>query len=125
MPVATYRGFTLSTAGSSTDVWQVKIKKHKLSGSMAAVKKSIDWFCDTASIIDPKEFSSLEAKRQEPSQPAQENFHGHVLKNDTGDPKAWYCFFNGRLLKGNKIAIQKHIEQQLLAQQAAAKQMKK
>ncbi|KOO11680.1 phage tail protein, partial [Vibrio xuii] len=64
MAAASYRGFTLKTAGNSTEIWQVQIKKHLLSGSMAAVKKSIDWFCDTATIIDPKEFSSLENQKQ-------------------------------------------------------------
>ncbi len=124
MPVATYRGFTLSTVGSSTEEWQVKIKKHTLTGSMPAVKKSIDWFCDTASIIDPKEFGTLAPKRSESGQPMQEDFYGHALKNDTGDPNAWYCFFQGKLLKGGKLAIQKHIEAYLVAQQQAIKQRK-
>ncbi len=119
MPVATYRGFTLSTVGASKDLWQVRIKKHTLSGNMPAVKKSIDWFCDTASIIDPKEFGALAPKRQETAQPAQENFHGYVIKNDSGDPNGWYCFFHTRLLKGGKVAIQKHIEAYLAAQQQA------
>ncbi|SDG99896.1 Protein of unknown function [Vibrio xiamenensis] len=124
MPVATYRGFTLATVGSSKDEWQVRIKKHTLSGTMPAVKKSIDWFCDTASIIDPKEFGALAPKRKETPQAAQEDFHGHVLKNDTGDANAWYCFFQGKLLKGGKLAIQKHIEAYLVAQQQAVKQRK-
>ncbi|MCW8336656.1 DUF3319 domain-containing protein [Vibrio sp. SCSIO 43135] len=124
MAVATYRGFNLQSAGSTTDVWQVKIKNHVLSGSMAAVKKSIDWFCDTATIIDPKEFSSVGRKREESGSPAAENFGGYALKNDTGEPNAWYCFFNGRLIKGSKIAIQKHIEAYLLAKQKADQQKK-
>ncbi|MGD8110206.1 DUF3319 domain-containing protein [Vibrio sp. TRT 21S02] len=125
MAVATYRGFNLKTAGNTTDTWQVQIKNHVLTGSMAAVKKSIDWFCDTATIIDPKEFSSLAAKREQSGQPAQESFAGFTLKNDTGEANAWYCFFNGRLLKGGKLAIQKHIEAYLLAQKKAAQQPKK
>ncbi|WP_070966391.1 DUF3319 domain-containing protein [Vibrio sonorensis] len=129
MAVATYKGFNLKTAGNNNDVWQVQIKNHVLSGSMAAVKKSIDWFCDTATIIDPKEFSSLNGKRPAPQAtsagPAQENFHGYALKNDTGEPNAWYCFFNGRLLKGGKLAIQKHIEAYLVARQKAGQQPKK
>ncbi|MDN3611624.1 DUF3319 domain-containing protein [Vibrio ostreicida] len=120
MAAATYRGFTLKTAGSSTDLWQVQIKNHLLSGSMPAVKKSIDWFCDTATIIDPKEFGSLNNKKQEEGKPAQENFHGFTLKNDTGEPNSWYCFFNGKLIKGGKLAIQKHIEAYLLSRQQAA-----
>ncbi|CAM2885503.1 DUF3319 domain-containing protein [Vibrio neptunius] len=119
MAAATYRGFTLKTAGSSTDVWQVQIKNHVLSGSMPAVKKSIDWFCDTATIIDPKEFGSLGNKKQAENNPSQENFHGYTIKNDTGDPNSWYCFFNGKLIKGGKLAIQKHIEAYLLAKQKA------
>lgn len=124
MPVATYRGFNLKTAGNSTEIWQVQIKNHQLQGSMAAVKKSIDWFCDTATIIDPREFSSINSKREGSGQPAQENFNGFTLKNDTGEPNGWYCFFNGRLLKGGKLAIQKHIEAYLVAKQKAEQQKK-
>ncbi|MDW6094147.1 DUF3319 domain-containing protein [Vibrio rhizosphaerae] len=113
MAVATYRGFTLKSAGQSSDVWQVKIKNHVLSGNKAAVKKSIDWWCDTASIIDPKEFSNVEVKREQASA-TQEQFAGFTLKNDTGEPNDWYCIFNGRLLKGSKLAIEKHIEKTIL-----------
>ena len=45
-------------------MYGVQIKNHTLSGSMPAVKKSIDWFCDTANIIDPKEFGSLGNKKE-------------------------------------------------------------
>lgn len=125
MAAASYRGFILKTAGNSTEVWQVQIKKHLLSGSMAAVKKSIDWFCDTASIIDPKEFSSLATQKQTQGQAAQEVFNGYLLKNDTGDANGWYCLFNGQLIKGGKLAIQKHIEAYLQAKQRAEKQQMK
>ncbi len=125
MAAASYRGFTLKTAGNSTEIWQVQIKKHLLSGSMAAVKKSIDWFCDTATIIDPKEFSSLENQKQTKANSAQEVFNGYLLKNDTGEANAWYCLFNGRLIKGGKVAIQKHIEAYLQAKQRAEQQQKK
>lgn len=119
MAAASYRGFTLKSAGNSTDVWQVQIKNHTLQGSMAAVKKSIDWFCDTATIIDPKEFNSLSKQHAASGQPSQEVFHGYTIKNDTGEPNSWYCFFNGRLIKGGKLAIQKHIEAYLVAKQKA------
>jgi hypothetical protein len=125
MAAATYRGFTLKSVGNSTDVWQVQIKNHTLQASMPALKKSIDWFCDTATIIDPKEFSSLKGKRTGEGSPSQENFNGYTIKNDTGEPNAWYCFFNGRLIKGGKLAIQKHIEAYLLAKQKAEQQQKK
>ena len=125
MAAATYRGFTLKTAGNSTDVWQVQIKNHTLSGSMPAVKKSIDWFCDTANIIDPKEFGSLGNKKETEGGPVQEDFHGYTLKNDNGNPNEWYCFFNGKLIKGGKLAMQKHIEAYLIAKQKAEQQQKK
>lgn len=118
MANATYRGFTLQTAKSSPEVWQVRIKNHVLSGNIAAVKKSIDWWCDTAQLIDPGEFESI-GKKRKTGNTVEENFHGFTLKNDTGEPNSWYCFFNGRLIKGSKLAIQKHIEAHLLAQQRA------
>jgi len=124
MANATYRGFTLQTAKSSPEVWQVRIKNHVLSGNIAAVKKSIDWWCDTAQLIDPGEFESI-GKKRETGSTVEENFHGFTLKNDTGEPNAWYCFFNGRLIKGSKLAIQKHIEAHLLAKQRASAQQRK
>jgi len=105
-------------------VWQVRIKHHLLSGNLPAVKKSIDWWCDTAKLIDPAEFESVGRKRESNSS-MQENFNGFVLKNDTGEANAWYCFFNGRLIKGSKNALQKHIEAQLIAKQRAAAQQRK
>ncbi|ENN6812923.1 DUF3319 domain-containing protein [Vibrio fluvialis] len=124
MAIATYRGFTLKSAPNSTEVWQVQVKNHVLTGNLAAVKKSIDWWCDTASIIDPREFESVGRKR-EVAAGTQENFNGFSLKNDTGEANGWYCFFNGRLIKGSKVAIQKHIEAFLLAKQRAETQHKK
>ncbi|MGL5431134.1 MAG: DUF3319 domain-containing protein [Vibrio sp.] len=121
MAVAIYRGFNLQSADNSTDTWQVTIKNHLLTGNLAAVKKSIDWFCDTASIINPKEFESI-GQRRELVSGVQEQFHGFTIKNDTGEANQWYCFFNGRLIKGSKIAIQKHIEAYLVAKQQAAQQ---
>ncbi|OLQ84889.1 phage tail protein [Vibrio ponticus] len=124
MAIATYRGFELKTVGSSTEIWQVQIKNRVLQGQMAAVKKSIDWFCDSATIIDPKEFSSLAKPRESSDKAVQENFNGYIIKNDTGEVNAWYCFFNGRLIKGGKTAIQKHIESYLIAKKKAEQQKK-
>ncbi|WP_260261715.1 DUF3319 domain-containing protein [Vibrio intestinalis] len=124
MAVATYRGFNIKTVGTSTDIWQVQIKTRVLQGNMAALKKSIDWFCDTATVIDPKEFSSLSKQREAAGKALQENFYGYMLKNDTGEPNTWYCFFNGRLIKGGKLAIQKHIEAYLIAKKKAEQQKK-
>jgi hypothetical protein len=125
MTVATYRGFNLVSSGTDDDTWQVKIKNHVLTGNMAAVKKSIDWWCDTASIIDPKEFSSIARKREGESKTQHEQFAGFTLQNDTGNPNDWYCIFNGRLIKGGKHALQKHIEKQLLEQYRKNKMKKK
>ncbi|WGV98123.1 DUF3319 domain-containing protein [Vibrio sp. YMD68] len=124
MAVTIYKGFNLKSADNTSDIWQAKIKNHVLSGSLAAVKKSIDWFCDTATIIDPKEFTSVGRKRESSGSPQAENFNGYALKNDTGEANAWYCFFNGRLIKGSKIAIQKHIEAYIIAKQKAEQQRK-
>jgi len=110
-----HRGYTLQSNSSNPDVWQVRIKNRVLSGNLAAVKKSIDWWCDTASLIDPKEFSSLAGAKKTESGGVEENYNGYTLKNDDGNPKGWYCFFNGRLIKGGKMALQKHIDAHLAA----------
>ncbi|MBY6196455.1 DUF3319 domain-containing protein [Vibrio hangzhouensis] len=117
MTLASYRGFTLKSVGSNNQLWKVAIKNRELQGSLSAVKKSIDWWCDTASIIEPSQLAqSAEAKA---SKITQENFHGFTLKNDTGENNAWYCMFNGKLIKGGKLAIQRHIEAYLIAKQKA------
>ncbi len=126
MAVTTYRGFNLQS-NLDGKLWKVQIKNHVLQGNLSGVKKSIDWWCDTASIIDPKEFASLNQRRQTVSGSQSEVFSGYTLKNDTGEPNAWYCMFNGKLIKGGKTAIHRHIEAYLVAKQKAlqVKQQKK
>ncbi len=109
MATTVHRGFTLQSNASAPDVWSVQIKNRVLSGNLAAVKKSIDWWCDTASMIDPKEFASLAPKRNEGGE-QQEAYNGCLLKNDTGAKNSWYCFFNGKLIKGGKEALKRHID---------------
>ncbi len=109
MANAIYRGLALQTTQDSKDTWQVQIKSHMLIGSLIAVKKSIDWWRDTAVIIDPSEFESINSKRAAEIS-HEDNFNGYILKNDSGEINDWYCFFNGRLVKGSKLAIQKHID---------------
>ncbi|BDR16322.1 DUF3319 domain-containing protein [Vibrio sp. STUT-A11] len=118
MAVATYRGFNLKSSLDGS-LWKVKIKSHVLQGNLTSVKKSIDWWCDTASIIDPKEFASLAQTRQNTVGTQSVDFNGYTLKNDSGEPNEWYCMFNGKLLKGSKSAIQRHIEAYLVAKKKA------
>ncbi len=117
MALASYRGFTLKSIGSSNQTWKVTIKNRELQGTLAAVKKSIDWWCDTASIIDPATLATSFEKA--PAKGAQENFNGFTIRNDTGENNAWYCMFNGKLIKGGKLAIQRHIEAYLIAKKKA------
>ncbi|MDV7103516.1 DUF3319 domain-containing protein [Vibrio sp. TH_r3] len=107
-----HRGYCLQS-GSGKDLWHVRIKKQILSGELSAVKKSIDWWCDTATIIQPSEFSSLAPPKGEVSNEQQEEYNGELLKSDSGDKNSWYCFFNGKLVKGSKEAIKKHIDKHL------------
>ncbi|WP_321462601.1 DUF3319 domain-containing protein [uncultured Vibrio sp.] len=118
MAVATYRGFNLKSSLDGS-LWKVKIKSHVLQGNLTSVKKSIDWWCDTASIIDPKEFASLAQTRPSTAGRQSVDFNGYTLKNDSGEPNTWYCMFNGKLLKGSKTAIQRHIEAYLVAKKKA------
>nr|WP_319534135.1 DUF3319 domain-containing protein [uncultured Vibrio sp.] len=118
MAVATYRGFNLKSSLDGS-LWKVKIKSHVLQGNLTSVKKSIDWWCDTASIIDPKEFASLAQTRPSTAGTQSVDFNGYTLKNDSGEPNTWYCMFNGKLLKGSKTAIQRHIEAYLVAKKKA------
>ncbi len=92
MAISHYRGFNLQSAPNDTNIWQVKIKNRVLQGSLSAVKKSIDWWCDTASIIDPREFSSLDRKQEAAGSTQAENFNGFAIKNDTGEPKRLVLF---------------------------------
>ncbi|ARP40365.1 hypothetical protein K08M4_37040 [Vibrio syngnathi] len=123
MANSVYRGVPLQSADANNTVWRAKLKNNIIQGNLPAVKKSIDWWIDTATLIDPKEFTALNRSRASGGG-LTENFHGYQIKNDTGEPNAWYCMFNGRLIKGGKIAIQRHIEAFLLAKQKAAQQKK-
>ncbi|MGF1740167.1 DUF3319 domain-containing protein [Vibrio profundum] len=125
MSATLYRGFNLRSAGGSNSVWQVQIKDTTLNGSLNAIKKSVDWYIDTASIINPKEFEGVNKRTEEPGSTVQEDFNGFMLKNDTGEPNAWYCFFNGRLIKGSRLALEKHIKAYLEAKLKAQEQQKK
>ncbi|AUI88201.1 phage tail protein [Vibrio azureus] len=119
MAISNYRGFNLKAGGPDGRVWKVKIKNHVLQGSLSAVKKSIDWWCDTASIVDPKEFDNLDQRSKNTANAQSEAFNGYTLRNDTGEPNAWYCMFNGKLIKGAKPAIQRHIQAYLVAKEKA------
>lgn len=109
MATTFHRGYCIQS-GADKDVWYVRVKKQVLSGNLPAVKKSIDWWCDTATIIDPKEFASLAPKKDEEAHEQQEDYNGHLIKSDSGAKNSWYCFFNGKLVKGSKEAIKKHID---------------
>lgn len=109
MATTFHRGYSIQS-GTDKDVWHVRIKKQILSGNLPAVKKSVDWWCDTATIIDPIEFASLAPKKEEEVTEQHEEYNGQLLKSDSGAKNSWYCFFNGKLIKGSKDAIKKHID---------------
>lgn len=109
MATTFHRGYCLQS-GSDKETWHVRIKNQVLSGNLLAVKKSIDWWCDTATIIDPIEFASLAPKREEEASEQQEEYSGYLIKSDSGAKNSWYCFFNGKLIKGSQSAIKKHID---------------
>lgn len=120
MTIANYRGFNFKLKNQSTGVWQIRIKSHVLMGSIPELKKSIDWWCDTASIIDPQEFADQGARYKKTKTKSKTRpYNGFVIKNDSEDETAWYCMFNGRLIKGSKTAIQKHIDAYLEAKKQA------
>lgn len=120
MAIANYRGFNFKLANQSASVWKVKIKGQILTGNISELKKSIDWWCDTASVVDPQEFAiQNERYKKTKAQSRNEHYNGFLIKNDSDDEKAWYCMFNGRLIKGTKTAIQKHIDAYLVAKQKA------
>ena len=123
MAAAAYRGFTLKTAGNSTDVWQVQIKIILYLEACLRLKRALIGFVTLQiSLIQKNLDLSVTRKKLRPS---SRDFHGYTLKNDNGNPNEWYCFFNGKLIKGGKVAMQKHIEAYLVAKQKAEQQQKK
>ncbi|WP_413283307.1 DUF3319 domain-containing protein [Vibrio sp. MA40-2] len=104
-----HRGYCIQSS-SGKDLWHVRIKKQVLSGNLTAVKKSIDWWCDTATIIEPNEFVNIAPPKSVEQPEQQEEYLGEHIKNDSGAKNSWYCFFNGKLVKGSKEAIKKHID---------------
>ncbi|MDG3085462.1 DUF3319 domain-containing protein [Vibrio hannami] len=112
MATTFHRGYCIQSS-SDREVWHVRIKNQVLSGNLPAVKKSIDWWCDTATVIDPKEFASLAPKSTEEANEQLEEYNGFTIKSDTGTKNSWYCMFQGKLVKGSKEAIKKHIDKHL------------
>ncbi|MBM7035694.1 DUF3319 domain-containing protein [Vibrio ulleungensis] len=104
-----YKGLTLKLAQSSPEIWEVSIKKQTIKGPLQALCKSIDWWQQTAQLVDPKNFASL-AKTSETKAGTKEQYNGYLLNNDTGAPGEWYCMFHGKLLKGGKVKIQQFID---------------
>ena len=109
MPAVLYKSFKIEALDSQNDHWFVTVKNRKLEGNLNAIKKSIDWFIDTATLIDPAEFKQLANKGK--IEVVKEDYLGQSLQNDTGDSKQWYCVFNNRLIKGSKEALKKYINQ--------------
>ncbi len=119
MAVTIYRGYRLQS-NLDGNLWKIRLKNQELQGTLTEIKKSIDWWCDTASIIEPKEFASLNPSKSNTSITQSEVFNGYTLRNDTGEQNAWYCMFNGKLIKGGKLAIHRYIEAYFAAKKKAS-----
>jgi hypothetical protein len=104
-----YKGLTLKLVQSSPEIWEVSIKKQSFKGPLQALCKSIDWWQQTAQMVDPKNFVSL-SKTAQTTANTQEQYNGYLLRNDTGEAGGWYCMFHGKLLKGGKVKIQQFID---------------
>ncbi|MCG7495722.1 DUF3319 domain-containing protein [Vibrio sp. Of7-15] len=107
-----HKGYCIENTGDAEDGWKIRIKNRVLTGHLAAVKKSIDWWCDTASIIDPSELGDMgaEAKAEKEGKKQQEEYLGYNLRNDTGEPKEWYVMHGGQLVKGSLKALKGYID---------------
>lgn len=110
-----YRGFFIENKTGIPDGWKVLIKNKMLQGHLSAVKKSIDWWNETGSIIQPKEFGDMgEATLNEKKSKTQtEEYKGYALKNDTGEMKEWYCLYQGKLAKGSIKAIKTFLDKRV------------
>ncbi len=107
-----YKGLTLKLVQQSPEIWEVTIKKQSFRGPLAAVCKSIDWWQQTAKMIDPKNFVSLQKNAPQQGAATKEEYNGYLLRNDTGAANGWYCMYHGKLLKGGKVKIQQFIDAQ-------------
>ncbi len=114
MSITFHRGYSIQSSRKDPDLWHVRIKKEILSGSLSAIKQSIDWWCDTASIIDPKEFKTEVKPQQEES--TEEEYQGFsIINSSTEEANKWYSMVNGKLVKGSNAAIKKHIDRYIAA----------
>ncbi|MUK62776.1 DUF3319 domain-containing protein [Aliivibrio fischeri] len=107
-----YKGFFIENKTGIPDDWKVLIRTHVLHGHLSAVKKSIDWWNEAGTIIDPKEFGDMgeSALNEKRSQFKSEEYKGFTIKNDTGEPKTWYCLYQGKLAKGSLTAIKSFLD---------------
>lgn len=102
MQKSLYKGFFIENKTGVPDDWKVLIKNKVLHGHLSAIKKSIDWWSETGTIIKPKVFGDMgETEVNDKKSKIQiDNHLGFLIKNDTGEPKEWYCMYDGKLLKG-------------------------
>lgn len=112
MQKSLYRGFFIENKTGVPDDWKVLIKNKVLHGHLSAVKKSIDWWSDTGSIIQPKEFGDMgeTAINEKRDKFQYEDYKGFQIKNDTGEAKTWYCLYHGKLAKGSLTAIKSFLD---------------
>lgn len=112
MQKSLYRGFFIENKTGVPDDWKVLIKNKVLHGHLSAVKKSIDWWSDTGSIIQPKEFGDMgeTAINEKRDKFKSEDYKGFQIKNDTGEVNTWYCLYHGKLAKGSLTAIKSFLD---------------
>jgi Protein of unknown function (DUF3319). len=113
-----HRGYTIEKSEGgheTTEVYRARLGGKSISGSLQNVKKSIEWWADTNTFVEPADFDDDEDDT--PSTHQVEEYKGFRIMNDDPekDEKGWYMIVQGKLMKGSlpglKLFIDKNGEQ--------------
>ncbi|WBA10217.1 DUF3319 domain-containing protein [Salinivibrio kushneri] len=108
-----HRGYAIEKTEGSGDVteeYRARLGGKVISGSLQAVKKSIEWWADTSTLVDP---ADLEEEDTDGAGTRQvEEYKGFRIMNDNPDKdsKGWYMIVRGNLMKGSLPALKQFID---------------
>ncbi|MPX89324.1 MULTISPECIES: DUF3319 domain-containing protein [Salinivibrio] len=108
-----HRGYTIEkTEGGNetTEVYRARVAGKSISGSLQNVKKSIEWWADTNTFVEPADFDDEE--NDVSSKKQVEEYKGFRIMNDDPekDEKGWYMIVRGNLMKGSLPALKHFID---------------
>lgn len=103
-----HRGYNVEVASDDENAYRARLGGKSISGSLLAVKKCIDWWCDTNVLLDPEDFEEQESTSRATR---VEEYKGIQLMSDSKDDDSdWYMIVRGNLMKGSLVALKHFLD---------------